>query len=32
VLFDLLWRGELAADLLVPLGEHALVRLAGGGR
>jgi hypothetical protein len=32
VLFHLLWRGELAADLSVPLGAHALVRLAGGGR
>jgi hypothetical protein len=29
VLFDLLWRGEPAADLLVPLGEHPLVRPAG---
>jgi hypothetical protein len=32
VLFHLLWRGELATDLLVPLGAHTLVRLAGGGR
>jgi hypothetical protein len=32
VLFHLLWRGELAADLSVPLGEHTLVRLAGGGQ
>lgn len=32
VLFHLLWTGELAADLPVPLGEHTLVRLAGGRR
>jgi len=32
VLFHLLWRGELAADLSVPLGERTLVRLAGGGQ
>jgi hypothetical protein len=32
VLFHLLWTGELAADLSVPLGERTLVRLAGGGR
>jgi len=32
VLFHLLWCGELAADLSVRLGEHTLVRLAGGGR
>ncbi len=32
VLFHLLWRRVLAADLSVPLGEHTLVRLAGGGR
>lgn len=32
VLFHLLWRGELAADLAVPLGEHTLVSAAGGGR
>jgi hypothetical protein len=32
VLFHLLWCGVLAADLSVPLGEHTLVGLAGGGR
>ena len=32
VLFHLLWRGELAGDLAVPLGEHTLVSAAGGGR
>src|SRR5262249_30563374 len=32
VLFHLLWRGELAADLSVRLGEHTLVSAAGGGR
>jgi hypothetical protein len=31
VLFHLLWCGELAADLSVPLGEHTLVSAAGGG-
>ena len=32
VLFHLLWRGVLAADLAVRLGEHTLVSVAGGGR
>ncbi len=32
VLFHLLWCGELAADLSVPLGQHTLVHLASGER
>ena len=32
VLFHLLWRQELTADLSVPLHVRTLVRLAGGGR
>ena len=32
VLFHLLWCSELLADLSMPLGEHTLVRLSGGGR
>jgi hypothetical protein len=32
VLFHLLWRGELTADLSVPLGEQTVVSVADGGR